>query len=141
MSQEFIATGRRKTAVARIRMTPGSGKIEVNGKAFEDDFKTTALQNTVLQPFGERPAELVVLDHDEVLEPDRVRAPRHEVAVVGKAVAAVDRAIARVERVLGEVELELVELLEVPAERAAGAVDLERVLALGPDDRADSDPP
>ena len=51
MSQEFIATGRRKTAVARIRMTPGSGKIEVNGKAFEDYFKTTALQNTVLQPF------------------------------------------------------------------------------------------
>ncbi len=51
MSQEFIATGRRKTAVARIRMTPGTGKIEVNGKAFEDYFKTTALQNTVLQPF------------------------------------------------------------------------------------------
>ena len=51
MSQEFIATGRRKTAVARIRMTPGTGKIEVNGKSFEDYFKTTALQNTVLQPF------------------------------------------------------------------------------------------
>src|SRR5260370_32569865 len=51
MSQAFIATGRRKTAVARIRMTPGSGKIEVNGKPFEDYFKTTALQNTVLQPF------------------------------------------------------------------------------------------
>jgi small subunit ribosomal protein S9 len=51
MPQEFIATGRRKTAVARIRMTPGTGKIEVNGKSFEDYFKTTALQNTVLQPF------------------------------------------------------------------------------------------
>ena len=51
MSQEFIATGRRKTAVARIRMTAGTGKIEVNGKTFEDYFKTTALQNTVLQPF------------------------------------------------------------------------------------------
>ena len=34
MPQEFIATGRRKTAVARIRMTPGTGKIEVNGKSF-----------------------------------------------------------------------------------------------------------
>jgi small subunit ribosomal protein S9 len=50
MPQEFIATGRRKTAVARIRMTPGSGKIEVNGKSFEDYFPTAPLQNTVLAP-------------------------------------------------------------------------------------------
>ena len=49
--QEFIATGRRKCAVARVRMTPGTGKIQINGKSFEDYFKTTALQNTVLQPF------------------------------------------------------------------------------------------
>jgi small subunit ribosomal protein S9 len=49
-TQEFIATGRRKTAVARIRMTPGSGKIDVNGKSFEDYFPTVPLQNTVLQP-------------------------------------------------------------------------------------------
>jgi small subunit ribosomal protein S9 len=51
MSQEFIATGRRKEAVARIRMSAGTGKIEVNGRAFEEYFKTTNLQNTVLQPF------------------------------------------------------------------------------------------
>jgi small subunit ribosomal protein S9 len=50
MPQEFIATGRRKNAVARIRMTDGSGKIEVNGRSFEEYFKTVALQNTVLQP-------------------------------------------------------------------------------------------
>ncbi len=43
-TQEFIATGRRKTSVARIRMTPG------NGKSFEDYFPTVPLQNTVLQP-------------------------------------------------------------------------------------------
>jgi small subunit ribosomal protein S9 len=49
-TQEFIATGRRKTSVARIRMTPGSGKIDINGKSFEDYFPTTPLQNTVLQP-------------------------------------------------------------------------------------------
>jgi small subunit ribosomal protein S9 len=49
-SQEFIATGRRKTSVARIRMTPGSGKIEINGRNFEDYFPTAPLQNTVLQP-------------------------------------------------------------------------------------------
>ena len=49
-TQEFIATGRRKTSVARIRMTPGSGKIDINGKSFEDYFPTIPLQNTVLQP-------------------------------------------------------------------------------------------
>jgi len=49
-TQEFIATGRRKTAVARIRMIAGSGKIDVNGKSFEDYFPTVPLQNTVLQP-------------------------------------------------------------------------------------------
>ena len=51
MPQEFIATGRRKTAVARVRMTPGTGKFEINGRPFEEYFKTTALQNTVLLPF------------------------------------------------------------------------------------------
>jgi len=49
-THEFIATGRRKTAVARIRMTPGNGKIDVNGKSFEDYFPTVPLQNSVLQP-------------------------------------------------------------------------------------------
>ena len=51
MSQEFIATGRRKEAVARIRMSPGTGKIQVNGRPFEEYFRTVALQNTVLRPF------------------------------------------------------------------------------------------
>jgi small subunit ribosomal protein S9 len=49
-AQEFIATGRRKNSVARIRMTPGSGKIDINGRSFEDYFPTAPLQNTVLQP-------------------------------------------------------------------------------------------
>src|SRR5436305_14234925 len=49
-SQEFIATGRRKTSVARIRMTAGSGRIDVNGRNFEDYFPTVPLQNIVMQP-------------------------------------------------------------------------------------------
>jgi small subunit ribosomal protein S9 len=49
-ADEFIATGRRKTSVARIRMTAGTGKIDINGRSFEDYFPTTPLQNTVLQP-------------------------------------------------------------------------------------------
>ena len=49
-TEEFIATGRRKTSVARIRMTAGSGKIDINGRSFEDYFPTSPLQNAVLQP-------------------------------------------------------------------------------------------
>src|SRR5258708_3957556 len=49
-TEEFVATGRRKTSVARIRMTSGSGKIDINGRTFEDYFPTTPLQNIVLQP-------------------------------------------------------------------------------------------
>src|SRR5438093_3545965 len=49
-TEEFIATGRRKTSVARIRMTAGNGKIDINGRSFEDYFPTAPLQNTVLQP-------------------------------------------------------------------------------------------
>jgi len=48
---EYVAIGRRKTAVTRIRVTAGSGKIVVNGRSFEEYFKTQALQNTVLSPF------------------------------------------------------------------------------------------
>src|SRR5207248_5413774 len=49
-SQEIVATGRRKTSVARVRMTTGSGKIDVNGRSFEEYFSTAPLQNAVLQP-------------------------------------------------------------------------------------------
>jgi Ribosomal protein S9 len=49
-TEEFIATGRRKTSVARVRMMPGSGKIDINGRTFEDYFPTVPLQNVVLQP-------------------------------------------------------------------------------------------
>ena len=47
---EFVATGRRKTSVARVRMVTGTGKIDINGRSFEEYFPTAPLQNTVLQP-------------------------------------------------------------------------------------------
>lgn len=43
--------GRRKTAVARVYMKPGSGKIQVNKREFSDYFTTAALQYKVKQPF------------------------------------------------------------------------------------------
>ncbi len=52
MSQEsvYVATGRRKTAVARVRMTPGTGLIKINGRAMEEYFPTVPLQHTVMKP-------------------------------------------------------------------------------------------
>jgi len=44
------ATGRRKTAVARVRLKPGTGEIEINRKTFKDYFPTIDMQNSVLGP-------------------------------------------------------------------------------------------
>ena len=51
MAETFSATGRRKTSVAQVRLSPGSGKIDVNGRPFEEYFPTAPLQLTVLKPF------------------------------------------------------------------------------------------
>ncbi|NLA71871.1 MAG: 30S ribosomal protein S9 [Clostridiaceae bacterium] len=49
----FYGTGRRKEAVARVRLYPGSGKITVNKKAFEDYFPVETLRVIVRQPILE----------------------------------------------------------------------------------------
>ena len=53
MAVETMAngTGRRKNAVARVRLLPGSGKIVVNGKPAEEYFPRLALQTSLRQPF------------------------------------------------------------------------------------------
>jgi small subunit ribosomal protein S9 len=48
----FLGTGRRKTAVARVRLLTGSGKIVVNGRAFENYFMTETLRGVVTQPLN-----------------------------------------------------------------------------------------
>ncbi len=48
--QEFLGTGRRKTAVARVRLAVGAGKITVNGRAFEVYFPTETLRGVVSSP-------------------------------------------------------------------------------------------
>ena len=47
---EFLGTGRRKTSVARVRLSTGSGKVTVNGRAFETYFPTDSLRMVVQQP-------------------------------------------------------------------------------------------
>ena len=46
----FYGTGRRKTAVARVRLYPGSGEILVNGRGYLDVFTSSAQQSAVLAP-------------------------------------------------------------------------------------------
>lgn len=49
---EVINTiGRRKCSVARIYMTPGTGKIVVNNRDYKEYFPTGPLQYIVSQPF------------------------------------------------------------------------------------------
>lgn len=49
--EEKVATGRRKTAVASVRLRPGTGKIDINGRALEEYFPLEIQQQTVLAPF------------------------------------------------------------------------------------------
>lgn len=51
MADLFIAVGRRKTSVARVRMTPGAGDITVNKKAMTEFFSRETLKGIVRQPF------------------------------------------------------------------------------------------
>lgn len=51
MQQEKNGTGRRKTAVAAVRLRPGTGKIDINGKAFHEYFPVELQRETILAPF------------------------------------------------------------------------------------------
>lgn len=49
--QEKVAIGRRKTAVASVRLRSGTGQININEKPFEQYFSTDIQRKTVLAPF------------------------------------------------------------------------------------------
>ncbi len=48
--EEHLSVGRRKQATARVRLSPGSGKITVNKHEFADYFKEEAVRGFILQP-------------------------------------------------------------------------------------------
>jgi small subunit ribosomal protein S9 len=58
---EYLGTGRRKTAVARVRLASGTGKITVNGRPFETYFPVDTLRGVASQP-------LVVTGNTEKLD-------------------------------------------------------------------------
>ena len=47
----YIGTGRRKNAVARVRLVPGTGKVTVNKRDAKDYFGRDALVDMALAPF------------------------------------------------------------------------------------------
>ena len=50
MANDFNAVGRRKKAVARVRLVPGEGKIVVNKRDIDNYFGLETLKMTVRQP-------------------------------------------------------------------------------------------
>lgn len=51
-TSEIYATGRRKCASARVRLSQGSGKIKVNGLEIDQYFDTEALRGYIMQPMN-----------------------------------------------------------------------------------------
>lgn len=49
--EEFATVGRRKEAVARVRLRPGTGKFSINGRGLEDYFPRETNRILVLNPF------------------------------------------------------------------------------------------
>ena len=47
---QYLGTGRRKTAIARVRLVPGEGNITINKRAFEDYFPLDTMRLIVNQP-------------------------------------------------------------------------------------------
>ena len=47
---QYYATGRRKTATARVFLRPGTGAISVNRRAFDAFFPSEALRTQIRQP-------------------------------------------------------------------------------------------
>lgn len=45
-----LISGRRKTSIARVKVTSGEGKITINGKKFEEYFPIEYLRLKVLEP-------------------------------------------------------------------------------------------
>lgn len=50
--QENTGTGRRKTAVASVHLRPGKGKVDVNGRAFDNYFPLEIQRMTILSPIA-----------------------------------------------------------------------------------------
>ena len=72
---EYYATGRRKDSIARVRLTPGTGNVQVNKKSLLDYFKRETLKMIIEQP----------LDKTETLGKFDIKADVHGGGLSGQA--------------------------------------------------------
>jgi small subunit ribosomal protein S9 len=49
VTKEFLGTGRRKTAVARVRVATGAGRVTVNSRTVESYFPVLSMRNDALR--------------------------------------------------------------------------------------------
>lgn len=61
--QEKVATGRRKTAVASVRLRSGKGIVLINGRKFEDYFPLAIQRDAILSPLK----KFTSLDHYDMV--------------------------------------------------------------------------
>ncbi len=71
----YLATGKRKNAIARVTLLPGTGKIEINGRPIEEFFPRPLHQTTATQP-------LTITGYESSVD---VRARVHGGGVSGQA--------------------------------------------------------
>ena len=72
----FTSTGRRKTAVARVRMKPGTGQILVNGRTMVEYFPREVLHMRIQAPFEIAGAEGRWDVHPDSLQEAATTPPR-----------------------------------------------------------------
>jgi small subunit ribosomal protein S9 len=89
----FLATGKRKSSIARVTLVPGDGKIEINKRSLEEFFPRPLHQTMVKQP-------LVVSGYEGNVD---VRVRVHGGGISGQA-GAVRHGVARA---LTEIDVEL----------------------------------
>ncbi|KAF3361999.1 30S ribosomal protein S9 [Chlamydiales bacterium STE3] len=62
--KETVTTGRRKTSVASVRLRDGNGKIDVNGRSFDEYFTQEIQRKSILAPFekmgGNKKYDLII---------------------------------------------------------------------------------
>ncbi len=83
MIEEILSTGRRKTAVASIRLRPGKGAVDVNGRPLEDYFPLELQRKSILAPFdklgGNKRHDLIIRVRGGGVEGQAI-AVRHGIA-------------------------------------------------------------
>lgn len=93
MMEEILATGRRKTAVASIRLREGKGAIDVNGRTMETYFPLELQRKNILAPFeklgGNKRYDIIIRVKGGGMEGQAI-AVRHGIA---RALVAQDEAM------------------------------------------------